>query len=1820
MVRLVLSLVFFCITQVVMGQTYKDLWKQVQDAEQKDLPQTQRQVLARLVAKAGREGNYGQLLKALLTDGRVATEVSPDSLAPFIEGLKAREEHARDVALKSVYDAVLFRLYRDNAASYENAAITAADYRQRSMTHPDELAAVKTPAYEPFVIKGVDSHLMGDDLLSVIGYETEQYEALHRYYMTTSNRKAQLLTAMAVIQQQSHGAAAIARLDSLIELYGDLEECCEVAIVRFRCMLSGGYTAQQKVAYIDEALQRWGTWKRANELRNARQELTQWQYYGSVEQRVTIPGREQTLVLNNLRGVTDLTMRIFRVKADGNLQLDPNDSGDYQKLKPLLAQLPHQQTRHYTGHPEYELFKDSIVIPGLPVGIYMIELESHPATQVSRSLYFVSDLRVLAQALPDSQMRYVVVNATTGQPVAGATIRLTYGNRSKGMVTTLVTNAKGECLHHAQERRSANVFVTTRDDQYCPPTDIYGNFRFNAAHDSEQWAVFTDRSIYRPGQTVHMAAFLYQTKNGMDHQTCEGRQVKAVLRDANYKVVDEKNLVSDAYGTVSADFCLPTAGLTGQFHVSVGSQRAFFRVEEYKRPTFQVEIPQPTQHYQGGDTLSVTGTAKTYAGVPVQGGRVSYRVERRRAYWWFSYQRYWDRVLLGDIDEDAVVYEGETQTDADGAFQMTMPLTMPEELNIPMFFHFVVTADVTDAAGETHHGEMSLPLGNRKTALTADVEEKILLEDNPSVTFHLRNAAGTDLPADVRYRIGNDKWLTAATMSQVKLPVMKSGRYTLEAVCQGDTIRRPFVVFSLDDQRPVVQTDDWFYVSHAQFPRDGQPVTLQAGASGEQVHILYTIVSGNTILEQGAVDKTDALVNRKFVYQESYGNGLTISYAWVRNGQVYQHNTTLRRPMPDKQLRLKWETFRDRLTPGQQEEWTLSVMLPDGTPATATQFMATLYDKSLDQLSGHSWFFMPYVNLPLPQLSWSYGNWRQNFFSGSHRLDYLRVKEMVFSHFDHDCFPSRWFRYMGTRGMRRGRVALLKSAAASMAVDELAVSNTAIGAFDVSGNDEGAEEERSVRESEIAVAAQHADHADEPDVQLRENLQETAFFYPQLQTDGEGRVTMKFTLPESLTTWRLLGLAHTQDMMYGHVEAEAVATKDVMIQPNIPRFLRQGDQASLSARLFNTGSQVVSGAVSLLLIDPETELPVYGASQLTTLEAGSTGSVTFNLGDVILPGTLLICRMTIEGDGFSDGEQHYLPILPDRERVTVTVPITQWEPGTKNIDLAALFPKGDITTPKLTVEYTNNPAWLMIQALPSVGHPHDDCAICQAASYYANTLGSYILNQSPRAKHVLESWRREQGGETSLMSALEKNQELRDLVLSETPWVADADREHEQKQRLTDFFDENLMRSRLSSAIDNLKKLQTSDGSWSWWPGMSGSFYMTVEISEMLVRLQQMTGLGRETAPLLVHSFRYMDREILELVAEMKKEEKKGHRQSFPSHKALQYLYIYALDGRTPSGRVAQAQDYLKKLLRKESRNLSIYDKAMATIVLNSGQFLKSLHEWSTYKEGMGRYYDTPRAGYSWRDYRIPTQVAVIEAFQRQTPGDQKTIRELQEWLLQEKRTQAWDTPINSVNAIFAFLKDGAGKLDATGQPTTLSMDGKPLETSTATAGLGYVKTARTYQGEHTFTAEKTSTGTSWGAVYAQFMQPMKNIEAQSSELSVRREIISATPLVVGQRVKVRITVEAFRDLDFVQVVDKRAACMEPIQQFSGYRNGYYMAPRDHATCYYYDRMAKGRHVIETEYYIDRAGVYDTGTCTAQCAYAPEFRGTARSQTITVSE
>ena len=1840
----------FLMPMILFGQTYDELWKQVVEARVADLPQTEMSVLSRIAKKAEKEHNYGQLLKAELQEATARCTVSPDSLQPAIERLKNREQTTRDEVLRAVYCAVLGSVYQDNRRWLgDDDGSIARRYYDQALARPDLLAQAKALDFAPFVIKGDDSRVYDGDLLSVIAYEAKRYDLLRDYYQQQGrNRQAMLMSSLAVYRQQKDtltGDDSLRCLDDLIARYGDLTEVGEVAIERYHVLNSltsdkeeeKWHYQQEAWNYLNQALQRYSRWPRIATLTNILNAKKRKFVRVSMNAYASIPGKSQQVCLT-LHGIDRLTMRVYRVKGTALElnRLSPADSGDFKKLKARMTEMREMaQNRAYTGHQPWEGYKDTLTLEGLPLGIYAIAVETALGTTWLDELYHVSDLRLLSQELPGSKKRFVVVNATSGQPVKGAQLRLKGYSNGKDRVATLTTDGHGECEYATKDIRWREVWITAGDDYYCPLLSPYGYFSaYENSRDTRRVHIYIDRAIYRPGQTVHAAAILYTTTEGFRHQADGGKTVTMRLRNANNEVVSEQTLTTDDYGTCAADFTLPQQGLNGQFCIEANDHRQYFRVEEYKRPTFEVEMPDVKETYAAGDTLQVKGTARSYAGVPVRGATVRYTVERKRAFWWMSYSYYWNQGFVGQEVEDETVASGEVTTGDDGSFSVPMPLTMPKTAH-PMFYNFVVSAEVTDQAGETRHGELSLPLGNRAKAFSMDLPGQVLREKGGTVTFHLRNAAGTDLSGQVKYRIDRGKWQTDSTRHAIALPRLDSGSHTLEAVCEGDTLSRQFVAFSLDEQRTPIETDDWFYVSDRQFPNDGSPVTLQVGSSAKDVHIVYTIIAGDTVIESGSVDKSNALVNRRFTYRDDYGNGLLLTFAWVKAGIVYTHQTTIRRPLPDKTLKMQWQTFRDRLTPGQQEQWTLTILSPDGKPVQA-QMMATLYDKSLDQLVAHQWSLTPYVWLPIANTAWCYNTWHT--MQGERFEDYtaIPVPNLAFNRFDHTLYPS------GNAVIAYGRMfvgAVMKSRAAANdemmadAMPEMAVgAQTASSTADMIGAAADAEEADNGGQS-----------AETSQVQTRENLQETAFFYPQLTADSTGCVRLKFTLPESLTTWRFMSLAHTEDMMVGTLTDEAVAKKDVMIQPNMPRFVRIGDRATISARIFNTGDKAVSGKARLELIDPATGQTVYADEQSVEVPANGQIAAAFLWVCTEQTPSLLVAKITASGEGFSDGEQHYLPVLTNKERVTITMPFTQTEPGTKEIQLIA----APLSSSTLTIEYTNNPAWLMIQALPEVGHPHDNCAICQATSYYANSIGRHILAQNAHAKHIFRTWQHETingvsncaqrfsrwaMGTTSLHSQLEKNQELKDLVLNETPWVMEANSERDQRQRLADFFDENLMDQRLATSLGKLKSLQQSDGSWSWWPGMRGSMYMTVEVSEMLVRLKQMTAVHHDTEKMLNRAFDFMGREIIDMVNEMKKHEKASQREggvgtSFPSHMALQWLYICTLDGRQLPAKVRAANDYLIRLLKKETRNQSIYDKAMTAIVLNNKTYVKSLKEYTVYKEDMGRYYDTPRALYSWRDYRIPTQVAAIEAIKRLTPEDTKTISEMQRWLLQQKRTQSWDTPINSADAVYAFLHGDSVALAA--QPkTVLKVDGKELPTSEATAGLGYVKTTLPGNGKRSFTAEKTSTGTSWGAVYMQFMQPAADIKAQQSGISVSREIMMApdtsslsnlhSALKVGDRITVRITIEADRDYDFVQVADKRAACMEPVRQLSGYHWGYYTVPKDCATHYFFDRLAKGRHVIETEYYIDRAGTYETGTCTAECAYSPEFRGTAPSITIQV--
>lgn len=1832
----ILLVVALIVPVFMFGQSYDALWKQVEKASQNDLPQTEQQVLKKIISKAEKEKAYGHLLKAELKQISLACEVSSDSLKPAVERLEVREKAIKDEALRAVYQTVLGLVYEQNSQALDDSKTKTQQYFDQAMANPSMLASKKVGSYVPFVIEGVESKIYDNDLLSLLGTETRRYDVMHRYYEQTGNRPAAMLSALNWLREQEtpsmeklEQSRRIMTLDSLLEQYCDLQEACEVAMERYSYMTNNtNATNQQRWEFLEMALSRWGKWKRADYLRYDKSWASCTKFNAFLNSMVNMPSATNEVILNDMRGVTKMTMRVYRVDATAFdlRKLNVENDKDFDKIKKKLNIQPElTQERTYTGKAPYELYNDTLKLQALPVGVYLLEFESSPKTEkMVRMLYYVSNQRMLSMMLPGMKMRYVVVDAETGQPVKGAQLKLCKENGT----TTLTTNGKGECEYSMAQRTFSELYVTTEEDNACPSMSSYGYFSYYKNDRVVNRAdIFTDRAIYRPGQTIQVSAILYKTEKGYINSVEKGKTVTVILRDANQKEVESKELTTDDFGTCATSFTLPRQGLTGRYSIVVDRSVKWFRVEEYKRPTFEVDIPTVKTDYANGDTLQVKGTARSYAGVPVQGANVTYKVMRRRAYWWWSYSSYWNQGILAEESEDKILAEGEVMTDADGTFTVPTPITVPMT-RYTMFYNFVVTAEVTDQAGETHRGELSLPLGNKKTALSVELPEKVLAESTVSLLFHLRNAAGTDLDAEVRYRYTQEgkrsqAWQKAMTNKEVSLAKLKSGKYLLEAICGEDTLKQDFVVFSLDDKRPATKTDDWFCVSSTKFPNDGTPVTVQVGSSDEDVHIVYTILSGDEVLEKGTVDQSNALINRKFTYKEEYGNGLVLLYAWIKNDKIYIHESRITRPVPDTKLHLKWETFRDRLVPGQQEEWTLSVLGSDGKPVTA-QLMATLYDKSLDQLTPHSWSLVPYTWLPLPSARWNSTIWGSRSGYGMAKMPTPNLPGFQFNAFDHSVFPvyvRTYGRSGSTRRLRGSSVlneVVLK--VQEKAVDDADLEGMAMPTVadnSLQGRIAGldiVENKRTTANGLHLAETEEETPSEEMAVQVRENLNETAFFYPRLMADGEGRVTVKFTLPESLTTWRFMSLAHTQDMKVGMQNGEAVAKKDVMIMPNVPRFIRMGDKATISARIFNSGEKMACGKARMQLLDPETDEVVFAKEQQVSIAADSTLVVTFTYDAKDESRSLLVLKMMVSGEDFSDGEQHYLPILPNKERVTVTVPFTQIEPGTKTIDLNSLKPQTSNLNSQLTIEYTNNPAWFMIQALPTVGHPHDKCAICQASSYYANAIGRHILKQNPQAKNVFEAWSHD---DVSLQSSLQKNQELKDLLLNETPWVADANREQEQKERLSDFFDENLIQQRLNSSVEQMKALQLSDGSWSWWPGMSGSLYMTIEISEMLVRLNQMTGKQSATATMLDNAFGYMGKEMVKMVNEMKKAEKKGIKQTFPSHKALQWLYICTLDGRKLSSDVQSANTYLINLLKKETKNQSIYDKAMSAIVLNNKTYIKSLKEYTVYREDMGRYYDARKALYSWRDYRIPTQVAAIEAIKRLTPNDTKTIEEMQRWLLQEKRTQAWDTPINSADAVYAFLNGNSESLK-TQEKTILKVDGKEIETSQATAGIGYVKTTMSGDDKQQFTAEKTSTGTSWGAVYMQFMQLTSDVESQNSGISVKREILSASNLKVGDRIKVRITIEADRDYDFVQVVDKRAACMEPVNQLSGYHWGYYIAPKDCSTNYYFDVLSKGKHVIETEYYIDRIGTYETGTCTASCAYSPEFRGTAKSQTIEV--
>lgn len=1687
--------------------TIKKLWNDYSAAEKKDLPKTAIAILHRIQAKAGQQKSYGDLLYAMIEEYNKQGDISPDSAKAAKDRLLARQKEWRNT------NGVLATICQTTL--HEEQGAPRIDSLLASKDAPVYLKKNGTTAYKPLIRQGIDSRYFADNILSLIALHTGQQRALYNHYASTGERRAACIAAALWMERKG----TLQQLDSLTNIYQDLPECGALAVRRLRKMHD--MDAGKQIEWIDEALRRWPDWKENNELRNTRNRLTNPQISFKVNRQTVTTDRDVMLYLSNVRNVKGVKVTLRRINKSAKTGYDL--LREYEKAIPL--------------NNEHEEVEDSGHLGRLPLGTWEITVtDTEGKVKAEKNTLYVSDLMPVCLPMKNDSAYVAVVNAITGHPVPGATIHL-LSNRKNLTEKVVRTDSTGGTIL-SMNKWYNRMYATHGDDTAMRPQYVYGYYAYNKAEEvRKRCNIYTDRAIYRPGQTVKVALTHYAVSQGKEVNAVSGDTVEVTLFDALYKEVEKKRVVTDAFGAASAEFQLPSGGRNGAWSIvtKYGTER--IRVEEYKRPTFDVTLEKPDVAYHNGDTVTVKGTARTYSGMPVANAKVAYTVRRNLQWWWHSYED-----VAGQLQNDTVV------TAADGTFCIKMPMIMPENGDwiMPRFYRIDATASVTDNAGETHIATMSLPLSNREAYLSCVMPDEILADSAIMVTVSRRNAAGTKIEGSVRMLLdGVEQPVAEANKPYILGQNIQSGEHTLMAICGEDTVKNTFVAFRKSDVRPMKYTRQWCYQSAKAFPEDGGEVWIQIGSSDEDVHVFYTVYADDRIIKCGSKRISNENITQTLSYKEEYGDGLTIALAWVKDGTLYSRNIALYRPLPEKKLNMEWETFRDRLVPGQKERWAVRITNQDGTPAKA-RMMAVLYDKSLDQLSEHTWEFADSRSLSLPYTRWTAPNAgyvRGYMYSYVKDLDIKGlgfttfvngVQRLLRNYGVYDCVERVSFPTRGGKAMRLGSMSMAKKEVLREVA--MGAQKAAVGALDVAGND---------AEDEVLRAKEDGpqDEVDEEIIPLRSDFAETAFFLPAVLTDEKGVATMAFTLPESVTTWCFMALAHDDVMRNATLVADAVAQKKLMVQPNMPRFLRCGDNAVVAATVANLADKAQNVKVTLTVLDAETEKKIVVSTQKVTVKNGETGVVTFPLAADKMQEGAYIFRFTAQGAGHTDGEQRSLTVLSDEELITSTVAYTFTEPLDTVLSFSDMMPD-TVRKAHLRMEYVDNPAWLMMETLPEMASPKSRNAISLVTALYANRVAASL------------KW----------------------------------------------------MENKSDSILNALRQLQNSDGSFSWWQGMEGSVYMTSAVVKTLARLNRLCGRQADTRQLLDNAFRFMLQEMDKDVRRMRQQEKKHGVTITQTH--LDWLYSLTLEGRNGGA----SAGYLLSHVVEETRKSDMMTKAVAAIVLhNNGRksaartFAEAIKQHTVYRKDVGRYFDSYRAPYSWCDYRIPTQTLAIEALREIMPQDRQTIAGMRRWLLNSKRTQEWGNPYNTVNAVHAFLGGDVSILTKEKGRQTLA--DKEVTPKSATVTL-----------------RKQSDCESWAAAYVTFRQKASAVKATATGLSVQREVLvngvnaTADNVRVGDKVTVRITVTADRDYDFVSVTDKHPACLEPVAALSGYHGGCYQEVKDTETAFHFCRMAKGTHVIQTEYHADRAGDYRSGTVTAECAYANEFRGVAPSYDIKIKK
>jgi hypothetical protein len=1573
-------------------------------------------------------------------------------------------------------------------------------------------------------------------------------------------------------------------------------------------------------------------------------------------ENVLVPGKPHLAMLG-YKNTDAVHLRIIRMDFQANRDLQKDFRMRTELLKKYLAIEPFQAFSYTLPDPgDFQPHSTELKIPALSEGYYVMLASSANDFDteddfIAFTSFWVSNISYISQQTPQNTYRFYILQRESGQPMQEVKATLfyqTYDHRSRTYSLdeggTFMSNSEGYFEVPALEKNARpNSFfleLTHKNDKIVTGDRFYHSppGQITERKETKTW-FFTDRAIYRPGQTIYFKGIVLE-KLRAGYEIPSEHKTTVEFMDVNYQKISETEVVTNEFGSFSGSFTAPQGALTGRMTIRDKTGSTTVLVEEYKRPTFEVTFDPVEGSYKLSEKISLQGNAKAFAGSKITGAVVTYRVVRETRFPW--------RFFLYDIfppQSSMEITNGTTRTDENGAFVIDF-MAIPDPKTPQRFkpvFSYTIYADVTDITGETQSSTTSVNVG--QTALTVnigirDAENRVAFNQFKISTTNLNgrpvNSTGTltihlleepkrltrekywgltdvavipeeefvrDFPLD-RFKDENQpenlKVKSAVMERKIEtgsdtliilenVNTWEPGRYAATYKTTDDfgtevEQTHYFTLYSTIAKKIPVHEIQWHHVVDNTC-EPGEKAAFLIGTKAKNVSVLMETVRENEIISTQWLKLSDEQRLIEIPVTEDHRGGFSVNLYFVKYNRVFSNTIRVEVPYTNKELDFSFQTFRNKLTPGQKEEWSLKIRGKKGDMAVA-ELLASMYDASLDAFAKEDWIFNLYPTLYSNRpwnTSFSFNSVTGNSSSPSPGV----MHQPVFRMYD----QLNWFgfNYWGgspflEKSMRRDGTVMAMEAMPGMEMDEMKINGG-----QPAPQDDMEEEPRS--DKDIPSDLKESSGI----MQIRRDFRETAFFYPNLSTDEKGEVIISFEAPESLTQWKFRGLAHTKDLKTGGFEKEVITQKELMVVPNAPRFYRQGDEMVFTAKVVNLSDKELAGKAELQFFHTSTMKEVTGDLILTNgdrsflIQKGLSSDVSWEI-EIPEKFDVISYRIIATAPGFSDGEEKPLPVLSNRMLVTEPLPLPVKGNETKKFrfdKLMSASTTGTMRNHKLTLEFSSNPAWYAVQALPYLMEKSNESADASFHRLYANTLALHIVNSNPQIRQVFEVWK--EFSPDALLSNLEKNEELKSLILRETPWVLDAQSETERKQRIALLFDVNKMTAERQSALQNLQQKQSPGGGWPWFKGMPDNRHITQQIVLGFGRLRELGALNpmqnENTKQMVTKAIFYLDQEIVTEYENLKQHHADKMGDDHLSHMAVQYLLArtYFLKDAAVGNATLEAYNYFTEQAKKYWVKRDIYVKGMIAMALyNMGvksmpaQIMASVKEHALYSDEMGMHFRDMRSGFFWYEAPVETQALLIEAFDKIT-ADQKAVEEMKIWLLKQKQTQDWKTTRATAEAVYALLLRGTNWLSsdkiATIQLGKETVDPLVRDDTRVEAGTGYFKTSwsgsdiRPEMGEITVTNNNPSIA--WGAVYWQYFEDLDKITTHKTPMSLKKDLFVErnTPsgpviepvtetrkLKVGDKVTVRIELRVDRDMEYVHMKDMRASAFEPINVLSGYR------------------------------------------------------------------